>query len=291
MRVSQVAFISCVRLSNKSWFLFYNSHLISPFFCGVKKEGIAKILLFNYWKNISSTINKSQTQDILLCIIIMKPIFIFTQMRHEVLYVLVLLLILAEDGAVERALREKCCSLVKLFLHSCAHLFHVYSLIEAKEIARSELEETGFGNIEDRNIGLLKIERGKLYIYIYMILYTIYEWIEYVMCIYTYTPTERKKRYRWFIVVQLLSHVWLFATPWTAAHQASLSFIISRSLLKLMSIELVILSNHLILCCPLLLPSIFPRIRVFSNELALCIRWPKYWSFRSFQWIFRVDFL
>ena len=167
MRVSQVAFISCVRLSNKSWFLFYNSHLISPFFCGVKKEGIAKILLFNYWKNISSTINKSQTQDILLCIIIMKPIFIFTQMRHEVLYVLVLLLILAEDGAVERALREKCCSLVKLFLHSCAHLFHVYSLIEAKEIARSELEQTGFGNIEDRNIGLLKIERGKLYIYIW----------------------------------------------------------------------------------------------------------------------------
>ena len=96
----------------------------------------------------------------------MKPFFIFTQMRHEVLYVLVLLLILAEDGAVERALREKCCSLVKLFLHSCAHLFNVYSLIEDKEIARSKLEETGFGNIGDRNIGLLKIERGKLYIYI-----------------------------------------------------------------------------------------------------------------------------
>lgn len=105
----------------------------------------------------------------------MKPFFIFTQMRHEVLYVLVLLLILAEDGAVERALREKCCSIVKLFLRSCAHLFHVYSLIEAKEIARSKLEETGFGNIGDRNIGLLKIERGKLYIYIYMILYTIYK--------------------------------------------------------------------------------------------------------------------
>jgi len=66
----------------------------------------------------------------------MKPIFIFTQMRHEVLYVLVLLLILAEDGAVERALREKCCCLVKLFLRSCGYLFHVYSLIEAKEIAR-----------------------------------------------------------------------------------------------------------------------------------------------------------
>ena len=69
-------------------------------------------------------------------------------------------------------------------------------------------------------------------------------------------------------------------TPWTAAHQASLSFIISQSLLKLMSTELVMPSNHLILCCPfLLLPSIFPSISVSSNESALCIRWPKYWKF------------
>ena len=82
------------------------------------------------------------------------------------------------------------------------------------------------------------------------------------------------------IVVQLLSHVQLFVTPWTASHQASLPFIISQSLLKLMSIELVILSNHLILCCPLLLlPLISPGIKVFSNESALCIRWPKYRSF------------
>ena len=80
-------------------------------------------------------------------------------------------------------------------------------------------------------------------------------------------------------VVQLLSHVQLFATPWTAAHQASQFFTIFQSLLKLMSIESVVLSNHLILCCPLLLlPSIFPSIRVFSNESALCIKWPKYWS-------------
>ena len=77
-----------------------------------------------------------------------------------------------------------------------------------------------------------------------------------------------------------LSHVRLFMTPWTAACQASLSIINSPSLLKLMSIELVIPSNHLILCQPLfLLPSIFPSIRVFSSELALPIRWPKYWSF------------
>ena len=69
-------------------------------------------------------------------------------------------------------------------------------------------------------------------------------------------------------------------TPWTAPHQASLSITNSRSLLKLMSIELVMSSNHLILCCPLLLPpSIFPRIRVFSNESTLPTRWPKYWSF------------
>ena len=83
-----------------------------------------------------------------------------------------------------------------------------------------------------------------------------------------------------FSSVQLLSHVQLFATPWTAARQASLSITNSRSLLKLMSIELVMPSNHLILCRPLLLlPSIFPSIRVFSSESALLIRWPKYWSF------------
>ena len=80
--------------------------------------------------------------------------------------------------------------------------------------------------------------------------------------------------------VQSLSRVRLFATPWTAAHQASLSITNSRSLLKLMSIEWVMPSNHLIVCHPLLLlPSIFPSIRVFSNESALCIKWPKYWSF------------
>ena len=79
--------------------------------------------------------------------------------------------------------------------------------------------------------------------------------------------------------VQLLGCVWLFATPWTAACQAPLSFTNSQSLLKFMSTELVMLSNYLILCGPLLLPSIFPSIRVFSNESALLIRWPKYWSF------------
>ena len=79
--------------------------------------------------------------------------------------------------------------------------------------------------------------------------------------------------------VQSLSHVRLFATPWTAARQASLSITNSRSLPKLMSIKLVMPSNYLILCHPLLLPSIFPSIRVFSNESAIHIRWPKYWSF------------
>ena len=83
-----------------------------------------------------------------------------------------------------------------------------------------------------------------------------------------------------FSSVQLLSHVQLFATPWTAAHQSSLSITNSRSLLKLMSIESVMPSNHLILCHPLLLlPSIVPSIRVFSSESVLHIRWPKYWSF------------
>ena len=80
-----------------------------------------------------------------------------------------------------------------------------------------------------------------------------------------------------FSSVQSLSPVWLFMTPWTAACQASLSIINSRSLLKLMSTESVMPSNHLILCHPLLLPpSIFPSIRVFSNESVLCIRWPSF---------------
>ena len=82
-----------------------------------------------------------------------------------------------------------------------------------------------------------------------------------------------------FSLVQSLSHIWLFAIPWTAMHQASLSITNSRSLLKLMSIVLVMPSNHLILCHPLLLlPSVFPSIKVFSNESTLPIRWPKYWN-------------
>ena len=104
-----------------------------------------------------------------------------------------------------------------------------------------------------------------------------------------------------FSSVQSLSHVRLFMTPWTAARQASLSITNSRSLPKFMSIESVMPSNHLILCHPLLLlPSIFPSIRVFSNESALCVRWPKYWSFtfnispsneHSGMIFFRMDWL
>ena len=84
-----------------------------------------------------------------------------------------------------------------------------------------------------------------------------------------------------------LSHVQLFSTPWTAACQASLSITNPQSLLKLMSIKLVMPSNHLILCHPLLLlPLIFPTIRVFSKESVLCIRWPKYWSFVTISFLF-----
>ena len=99
--------------------------------------------------------------------------------------------------------------------------------------------------------------------------------------------------------VQSLSHIQLFATPWTAAHQASLSITNPRSFLKIMSFELVMPSNHLILCHPLLLPPpTFPRIRVFSKESALCVRWPKYWSFsispsNEYSWLIssRMDSL
>ena len=83
-----------------------------------------------------------------------------------------------------------------------------------------------------------------------------------------------------FVIVQSLNCVQLFETPWTAAHQASPPITISQNLLKFMSVESVVPSNHLIPCCPLfLLPSIFPSIRIFSSELAPCIRWPKYQSF------------
>ena len=92
-----------------------------------------------------------------------------------------------------------------------------------------------------------------------------YKWVSIILCL--------------VIVVQLLSHVRLFATPWAAACQASLSITNSQSLLKLMSTESVMPSNHLILCCSLLLPSIFPSIRVFSKESVLRIRCPQYWSF------------
>ena len=86
--------------------------------------------------------------------------------------------------------------------------------------------------------------------------------------------------YMYVVVVQSLSCAWLSATRWPTVRQAPLSFTVSWSLLKFMSIESVMLSNHLILCQPLLfLPSIFPSIRVFFNESALCIRWSKYWSF------------
>ena len=86
--------------------------------------------------------------------------------------------------------------------------------------------------------------------------------------------------FKLFVVVQLISCVWVFATPWTAACQAPLSFTVSWSLLKLKSIESVMPSNHLILCHPLLLlPWIFPSIKLLSSESGLCIRWPKYWSF------------
>ena len=91
---------------------------------------------------------------------------------------------------------------------------------------------------------------------------------------------RREKFSLGFSSVQSLTRVWLFANPWTAACQASLSFTNSQSLLKLMSIESVMSSSHLILYCPLLLPpSIFPSIRIFSKELVLRISWPKYWNF------------
>ena len=103
-----------------------------------------------------------------------------------------------------------------------------------------------------------------------------------MICIFSFSSTLRRKvkNFFQFSSVQSLSHVRLFVNPWTAARQASLSITNSQSLPKLMSIESVMPSNHLILCHPLLLlPSIFPSIRVFSNELVLRIRWPKYWSF------------
>ena len=92
-------------------------------------------------------------------------------------------------------------------------------------------------------------------------------------------PVPKVMKFISTVVAQSVSRLWLLMTLWTAARQASLSFPISWNLFKLISIESMMPSNHFILCHPLLLlPTIFPSIRVFSNELALCIRWPKYWS-------------
>ena len=115
-------------------------------------------------------------------------------------------------------------------------------------------------------------------------------WIQHDLCAWSFSMVIRQ-----FNSVQSLSRVWLFVTPRTAACQASLSITNSWSLPKPMSIELVIPSNHLILCHPLLLlPSILPSIRVFSNESVLGIRWWKYWEFQlqhqSYQWTLRTDF-
>ena len=107
-------------------------------------------------------------------------------------------------------------------------------------------------------------------------------WEELLVFLLNMTGREhpQAKKVIQFSSVQFLSRVWLFVTPWAAACQASLSIINSQSLLRLMSIELMMPSNHLISCHPLLLlPSIFPSIRVFSNESVLPIRWPEYWSF------------
>ena len=117
-----------------------------------------------------------------------------------------------------------------------------------------------------------------IYIYTFMYIDNAFMYIDICIhvcvCIYIYIHTHTHTH-----TVQSLSHVRLFVTPWTAVHQACLSITNCRSLLKLMSIELVMPSSHLILCHPLLLPSIFASIRVFPNESALCIRWPEYWSF------------
>ena len=107
-----------------------------------------------------------------------------------------------------------------------------------------------------------------------------YHWYFQILLFFILIFHLRFPTYGSFSSVQLLSHVWLFATPWITAHQASLSITNSWSSLKLMSIKLVMPSSHLILCCPLfLLPPILPSIRVFSSESTLRMRWPKYWSF------------
>ena len=105
-------------------------------------------------------------------------------------------------------------------------------------------------------------------------------WMTHAWCTHTYMWLHKTTCVTAYVSVQLLSHVQLFVTPWTAVHQASLSLTNSLSLLKLMSIKSVMPSNHFILSPHLfLLPSIFPRVRDFSNESVLCNRWPKHWSF------------
>ena len=114
-------------------------------------------------------------------------------------------------------------------------------------------------------------------------IYSVDNWDSAPYSVITYPRKESEKEFVVFVVVvESLSLVQLFATPWTAACQAPLSLTVSRSLVRLMSIESVMPSNHLILCHPpFLLPSVFPSIKFFSKKSALCVRWPKYWSFSN----------
>ena len=122
--------------------------------------------------------------------------------------------------------------------------------------------------------------KKKIWVHIYNGILVVVRWMNLEPVIQSELSQKEKNKYHIFSSVQLLSHVWLSATPWIAASQASLSITNSRSLLKLMSIMSVMPSSHLILWRPLLLlPPIPTSIGVFSNESTLCMRWPKYWSF------------
>ena len=135
------------------------------------------------------------------------------------------------------------------------------------------LTDTNYYNIKQTSNKDLLYNTGNYNRYLVIIYNGIQSEIHTCTRVYTHTHT-------YVFVAQLLSRGRLFVIPWTATHKASLTFTVSQSLLKLMHIELVMLSNHLMLCHPLhFLPSIFPSIKVFSNKSALCIRWPKCWSF------------
>ena len=172
------------------------------------------------------------------------------------------------------------CGPVTLFKILCSKYKYYYPTLQMRKLRFLEISDLGDSLEEQERLYVLMPDRpgfrSRLAMNYQRGLFFFFSKASLNFCFLFWKTQDNDNQFVAVVVVQSLSRVWLFVTSWTVSHQASLSFTIFRSLLKLMSTEFVMPPNHLVLCRPLLLlPSIFPSIRVFSNESALRIRWPK----------------